>query len=139
MRSRCSPMKVNGRSIRAEGEGEMTDDQDFWSSEIIFLEHVDGETFSVNLAIPVGPIAIHLIALKLSTVINGPPERSRTRSPLLNGGAAPSCIAVCDGAESENAGIDKGILSATPSVNAIAIETRFVNAIMLSSTLAELT
>ena len=52
---------------------------------------------------------------------------------LLNGGAARSCIAVCDGAESENAGIDKGILSATPSVNAIAIETRFVNAIMLNS------
>jgi hypothetical protein len=40
---------------------------------------------------------------------------------------------VFGGAESENAGTDKGILSATPSVNAIAIETRFVNADMLAS------
>jgi hypothetical protein len=41
---------------------------------------------------------------------------------------------VFDGAESEKAGIDKGTLSATPSVNAIAIECRFVNANMLNST-----
>jgi hypothetical protein len=33
----------------------------------------------------------------------------------------------------EKAGIDKGTLSVTPSVNAIAIEARFVNANMLNS------
>jgi hypothetical protein len=39
---------------------------------------------------------------------------------------------VFDKAEAEKAGTDKGTLSATPSVNAIAVETRFVNANTLS-------
>jgi hypothetical protein len=39
---------------------------------------------------------------------------------------------VFDGAGAEKAGTDKGTLSATPSVNAIAVETRFVNANTLS-------
>jgi hypothetical protein len=65
------------------------------------------------------------------TVINGPPERSRTTSPLRNG-AARFCIAVFDGAEAENAG-DKGILIA--SVTAIAIEACFAGGNILNSLL----
>ena len=64
----------------------------------------------------------------LSTVINGPPERSRTRSPRFNEAAVWLCIAVSDGAESEKAGTDKGTLSAIPSTSAIAVDARFVNA-----------
>jgi hypothetical protein len=41
---------------------------------------------------------------------------------------------VFDGADSEKAGIGKGALSATPSVNAVAIERHFVTAKMLKST-----
>jgi hypothetical protein len=68
-------------------------------------------------------------------VINGPPERTRTRSPVRNGGRTALCIAVFTGGDSEKAGIDKGILSAIPSVTAIAIETCFVNADILNSML----
>jgi hypothetical protein len=59
------------------------------------------------------------------TIINGPPERSRTRLPLRNAGAAGFCIDVSDGAEAEKAGIE-GILSATS--NAIAVKVCFVSA-----------
>jgi hypothetical protein len=55
------------------------------------------------------------------TVINGPPERSRTRSPLRNG-AAGFCVEVFDGAEAEKVG-DKGTISATASITAIGTET----------------
>src|SRR4030081_2927948 len=65
-------------------------------------------------------------------VINGPPERSRTRLPLRNAGAASFCIAVFDGAEAESAG-DKGTPNA--SVTAIAIETCFVDVNILNSIL----
>jgi len=69
-----------------------------------------------------------------ATVINGPPERNRTRSPLRNGGAAELWIAVFDGAGAEKAG-DKGTLSVTPSVTAIATDTCFVHANILNSIL----
>jgi hypothetical protein len=67
-----------------------------------------------------------------TTVINGPPERSRTRLPVLNAGAAWFCIAVFDGAGSEKAG-DKGILSA--SVTPIVIDACLMEANMLNSIL----
>jgi hypothetical protein len=67
----------------------------------------------------------------LSTVINGPPERSRTRSPLRNGEAVQLCNAGVDGAGSEKAGIE-GRKSAIPK--AIAVRVRFVNESMLNST-----
>jgi len=52
------------------------------------------------------------------TVINGPPERSRTRSPLRNGGSAAFCIAIFDGAGAGKAG-GNGTLSASPNITAI--------------------
>jgi hypothetical protein len=58
------------------------------------------------------------------TVIIGPPERIRTRSPGWN--EAPVWPDIAAGAESEKAGTDKGMLSAIPSANVAAIETRFV-------------
>jgi hypothetical protein len=64
------------------------------------------------------------------TVINGPPERSRTRLPLRNAGAAWFCVAVFDGAEAEKAG-DKGVLTA--SVTAIAIDACLMEANILNS------
>jgi hypothetical protein len=64
-----------------------------------------------------------------STAINEPPERNRTRPRCIGGAVA---IAVFEGAEFEKAGIDKGILIAIPSVNASAIEARFVKAILSS-------
>jgi hypothetical protein len=64
-----------------------------------------------------------------ATVINGPPDRSRTRSPLRNGGAARVCIAVSD-VEAEKAGT-KGVLIA--SVTAIATEICLVGANILNS------
>src|ERR1700730_18527881 len=66
------------------------------------------------------------------TVINGPPERSRTRLPVRSPGAAWFCVAVFDGAEAEKAGA-KGIPSAT--VTAIAIEACFVDDNILNSIL----
>jgi hypothetical protein len=59
----------------------------------------------------------------LSTVIMGPPERIRTRSPGRNG--ALVWLGIADGAESEKAGADKGMLSAIPSANVAAIDIRF--------------
>ena len=41
---------------------------------------------------------------------------------LLNGGAARSCIAVCDGAESENAGIDWQCGLGIPNLPAVIAE-----------------
>jgi len=67
-----------------------------------------------------------------TTVINGPPECSRTRLPLRNAGAAWFCIVVLDKAGAEKAG-NKGTLS--PSVTAIAIETCFVDVNILESIL----
>jgi hypothetical protein len=67
----------------------------------------------------------------LSTVIKGPPERSRTRSPRWNEAAAWLCIAVLDEAGSEKAAIDRGRLTAVPSITAIAIEARFLNRKMI--------
>jgi hypothetical protein len=66
------------------------------------------------------------------TVINGPPERSRTRLPRPNAGAAWFSTAAFDEAEAEKAGAN-GILSA--SVTAIAIEACFVDANILNSIL----
>jgi hypothetical protein len=57
------------------------------------------------------------------TVISGPPERSRTSSPLRNAGAAWFCMVAFDGAGAEKAG-DKGMPSA--SVAVIAIKACFV-------------
>jgi hypothetical protein len=64
----------------------------------------------------------------LFTVITGPPERSRTSSPRWNDGAVRSCIAVTEAAGSENAGMDKGALSATASASAAALGLHFVKA-----------
>src|SRR5260370_23050304 len=68
------------------------------------------------------------------TVINGPPERSRTRSPLRNDGAGAFCIAGVDEAGAEEGG-DKGIPSVSPSVTAIATEACLVDANILNSIL----
>jgi hypothetical protein len=68
------------------------------------------------------------------TVINGPPERSRTRSPLRNGEAAGFDTTVFDGEEADRAG-DKGIQSATPNVTATAIEACFMDVNILNSIL----
>jgi hypothetical protein len=46
------------------------------------------------------------------TVINGPPERSRTRLPLPNAGAAWFCVV--DGAEAEEAGAIPSVFVDTP-------------------------
>ena len=73
------------------------------------------------------------LPLILPTVIKGPPERNRTRSPRRNEAAVWLCITVFDGTESEKAGTDKGILNAIPSTNAVVIDARFVNANMLNS------
>jgi hypothetical protein len=54
----------------------------------------------------------------------GPPERFRTRSPARNG--ALVWLGIADGAESEKAGTVKGMLSVIPSINAAAIDIRFV-------------
>src|ERR1700716_2940132 len=97
---------------------------------LFHLEHVDGKTSRRHLAIPVVPNARSPSIRE--TVINGPPERSRTRLPLRNAGAAWFCIAAVDGAEAEKAGA-RGILSA--SVTAIAIEACFVGANILNSIL----
>jgi hypothetical protein len=59
-----------------------------------------------------------------------PPERSRTRLPIRNEGAAWFCIAVFDGSEVEKAGAN-GVLST--SVAAIAIVACFVDANILIS------
>jgi hypothetical protein len=61
-----------------------------------------------------------------------PPERNRTRLPLLNAGAAWFCIAVFDGAEAEKAGA-RGILSASVTATAIdacLMETDILNSIL---------
>src|ERR1700722_849795 len=71
-----------------------------------------------------------------TTVISGPPERSRTRSPLRNGEAVRSCVAAFSGADSEKAGTDKGGLSEIPSVTAIAIEPCFAGGNILNSILS---
>src|ERR1700722_8443928 len=70
------------------------------------------------------------------TVISGPPERIRTRSPLCNSEAAAGvCIAAYDEAGSEKAGMENGTPSATPSAAAIAIEAGFVSTNILNSLL----
>jgi hypothetical protein len=69
----------------------------------------------------------------LLTVSSGPPERSRTRSPLWNRGVAWPCIAVFDCAAPARAVTAHGALSATPSVAAIAIAVGFVNISMAES------
>jgi hypothetical protein len=66
-----------------------------------------------------------------STAINESPERNRTK-PRCIGGAVS--FATFDREESENAGVVKGIVSAIPSADAIAIETCFVKA--MSSSIA---
>jgi hypothetical protein len=63
------------------------------------------------------------------TVIIGPPERIRTRSPGRN--EALVWLGIADGAEPEKAGADKGMLSAIPSANVAAIDFRFVKADMV--------
>ena len=98
------------------------------SGRLELLEHVDRKIVSIRLAIPAGPKAIHLIAL--DTVIKGPPERSRTGSPRCNAAKGGLCIGGVGGADSEKAATDKGILSIIPSISAVAIDARFVNANM---------
>src|SRR5258708_12641944 len=56
----------------------------------------------------------------LLTVNTGPPERSRTRSPLLSKGTARLCIVVLDCARPARAGTAHEVLTATPSIPAIA-------------------
>src|ERR1700732_724484 len=63
-----------------------------------------------------------------STVIAGPPERSRTRSPRWSGGAARICPAAFEEAASARPEPNKGALNEIPSFNANAIETRFIAA-----------
>src|SRR2546430_13024175 len=54
------------------------------------------------------------------TVNNGPPERSRTRSPLWSKGAERLCVVVVDCAGAARAGTAHEALTATPSIAAIA-------------------
>jgi hypothetical protein len=71
------------------------------------------------------------------TVINGPPERSLTRSPLRNTEAARFCAAVVDGAEAEKAGA-KGMPSRSVAANAIDagfVDPNILNSIALVSLL----
>jgi hypothetical protein len=75
--------------------------------------------------------------MTLSTVIAGPPERSRTRSPGSN--ELTPCrwitgfgIVELDGV-SEKAGRGKVMLSAIPSSSAFAIDVWFANADMFNS------
>ncbi len=67
------------------------------------------------------------------TVINGPPERTRTRSPARSRAAARLCAAGFGSSISARAANDSDTLSAIPSVAAIAIELRFVNINILNS------
>jgi hypothetical protein len=69
----------------------------------------------------------------LLTVNTGPPERSRTRSPLWIGGVAWPCIAVFDCAAPARAVTADGALRATPSVAATAIAADLVNINMVDS------
>jgi hypothetical protein len=108
--------------LRSRAEAERGHD-----GRLEFLEHVDGKTFSVRFVIHSGPKAIRLIAL--DTVDD---HRRSSGAERWNEVAVWLCIAVFDGVE-EKAGIDKGILSAIPSVSAFAIEARFANANMLNS------
>jgi hypothetical protein len=64
-----------------------------------------------------------------STVIMGPPERIRTRSPGRNGALVR--LGIVDGAEPEKAGIDKSVLSPSPSASVAAIDIRFVKVDMV--------
>jgi hypothetical protein len=66
-----------------------------------------------------------------STVIMGPPERIRTRSPGRNGALVG--LGIADGADPEKAGTDKGMLSTIPSATVAAIDIRFVKVDMLNS------
>ncbi len=67
------------------------------------------------------------------TVINGPPERTLTRSPARSSAAARLCVAGFGVSASARAAIDSDMLSAIPSVAAIAIELRFVSIDILNS------
>jgi hypothetical protein len=67
------------------------------------------------------------------TVINGPPERTLTRSPARNRAAAKLCVAGCGASVSARAANESDALSAIPSVAAMAIELRFVSVNILNS------
>jgi hypothetical protein len=69
-----------------------------------------------------------------STVIMGPPERIRTRSPGRNG--ALVWLGIVDGAEPEKAGIDRGMISAIPSATVAAVDIRFLKVDMVKSHLS---
>ena len=67
----------------------------------------------------------------LSTIIIGPPERIRTRSPGWNEVAV--WLGVADAAGLESAGTDKGMLRASPSASVVAIDSRFAKISIIDS------
>jgi hypothetical protein len=69
-----------------------------------------------------------------STVIMGPPERIRTRSPGRNGALVR--LGIVDGAAPEKAGIDGGMISAIPSPTVAAVDIRFLKVDMVKSHLS---
>ena len=69
-----------------------------------------------------------------STVIRGPPERIRTRSPGRNGALVR--LGIVDGAEPEKARIDKGMVSAIPSATVAAVDIRFLKVDIFKSRLS---